>query len=89
MLKMGIELTANVEEVSVGDKVIYNIQSGGLVICLENEITKDVIDCIPTLKSPFMEMKVVFKEYGFKSDADKLNAIQNLKQHGITDVRSV
>lgn len=89
MLKMGIELTANVEEVSVGDKVIYNIQSGGLVICLENEITKDIIDYIPTLKSPFMDMKVVFKEYGFKSDADKLNAIQNLKQHGINDVRSV
>lgn len=89
MLKMGIELTANVEEVAVGDKIIYNIQSGGLVICLENEITKDVIDCIPTLKSPFMDMKVVFKEYGFKSDADKLNAIQNLKQHGIIDVRSV
>ena len=36
-----------------------------------------------------MDMKVVFKEYGFKSDADKMNAIQNLKQHDIKDVRSV
>ena len=89
MLKMGIELTAKIEEVNVDGKVIYNIQSGGLAICLEDEITKEVIDHIPNLKSPFMEMKVVFKEYGFKSDADKLNAIQNLKQHGITDVRSV
>ena len=89
MLKMGIELTANIEEINVDGKVIYNIQSGGLVICLEDEITKEVIDYIPTLKSPFMDMKVVFKEYGFKSDADKMNAIQNLKQHGIKDVRSV
>lgn len=89
MLKMGIELTANIEELSVDGKIIYNIQSGGLVICLEDEITKEVIDYIPNLKSPFMDMKVVFKEYGFKSDADKLNAIQNLKQHGIKDVRSV
>ncbi|WP_278475824.1 site-specific DNA-methyltransferase [Turicibacter sanguinis] len=89
MLKMGIELTANIEEINVGGKILYNIQSGGLVICLENEITKDVIDVILTLKTPFMDMKVVFKEYGFKSDAEKLNAIQNLKQHGIKDVRSV
>lgn len=89
MLKMGIELTAKIEEVNIGGRVIYNIQSGGLVICLENEITKEIIDYIPKLKSPFMEMKVVFKEYGFKSDADKMNAIQNLKQHGIKDVRSV
>ena len=89
MLKMGIELTAKIEEVSVNGKVIYNIQSGGLVICLEDEITKEVINYIPTLKSPYMDMKVVFKEYGFKSDADKMNAIQNLKQYGIKDVRSV
>ena len=89
MLKMGIELTTKIEEISVAGKVIYSIQFGGLVICLENEITKEMIDYIPTLKSPFMEMKVVFKEYGFKSDADKMNAIQNLKQHGIKDVRSV
>ncbi len=89
MLKMGIELTAKIEEVNFDGKIIYNIQSGGLVICLEDEITKEVINYIPTLKSPFMDMKVVFKEYGFKSDADKMNAIQNLKQHGIKDVRSV
>ena len=89
MLKMGIELTANIEEINVDGKIIYNIQSGGLVICLEDEITKEVINYIPTLKSPFMDMKVVFKEYGFKSDADKMNAIQNLKQHDIKDVRSV
>lgn len=89
MLKMGIELTAKIEKVNVNGKVIYNIQSGGLVICLEDEITKEIIDAIPTLKSPFMDMKVVFKEYGFKADADKMNAIQNLKQHGIKDVRSV
>lgn len=89
MLKMGIELTAKIEEIKVEGKIIYNIQSGGLVICLEDEITNEVIDYIPTLESPFMEMKVVFKEYGFKSDADKMNAIQNLKQHGIKDVRSV
>lgn len=89
MLKMGIELTAKIEEVNVDGKIIYNIQSGGLVICLEDEITKEVIDYIPNLKSPFIDMKVVFKEYGFKSDANKLNAIQNLKQHGILDVRSV
>ena len=44
---MGIELTANIEEINVDGKIIYNIQSGGLVICLEDEITKKSLIIFP------------------------------------------
>ncbi|MGL5651786.1 MAG: site-specific DNA-methyltransferase [Paraclostridium sp.] len=89
LIKMGIELTTPVNEVNIDDKKIYNIGMGSLVICLEDEITENIIKEIPKYKSEFMDMKVVFKETGFKTDSQKMNTIQNLKQFGITDVRSV
>ena len=89
LIKMGIELTDSIEEINIGNKKIYNIGMGSLVICLEDEITEDIIKETPKYKSDFVDMKVVFKETGFKTDSQKMNAMQNLKQFGITDVRSV
>lgn len=92
ILKMGFELTTPIEEVKVGDKVIYNISEGALIICLEDSITDDILNKIPDLKSEFMrsdEVKVIFKEKGFNNDKEKMNAIENLKQQGINNVRSV
>lgn len=91
IIKMGIEPTVGIEEIKFGEKTIYNIGMGALLICLENEITEDLVAEIPNHKSIIDEMdtKVVFKESGFRSDSAKMNAIQKLKQFGITDVRSV
>lgn len=89
LLKSGVELTAKIEEIKVGYNTLYNIGQGALLACLDDKITQDVIDEIPKHKSPFMETKVIFKEAGFMSDAAKINAVQNLKQFKIEDVRSV
>lgn len=89
LLKSGIELTAKIEEIKVGYNTLYNIGQGALLACLDDRITQDVIDEIPKHRSPFMDTKVIFKEAGFMSDAAKINAVQNLKQFKIEDVRSV
>ncbi|MEG2869050.1 MAG: DNA methyltransferase, partial [Terrisporobacter sp.] len=89
LLKSGIELTAKIEKIKVGYNTLYNVGEGALLVCLDDKITIDVIDEIPKHKSEFMETKVIFKESGFMSDSAKINAIQNLKQFKITDVRSV
>ena len=91
IIKMGIEPTVGIEEIKFGEKIIYNIGMGALLICLEDEITEDLVAEIPNHKSIIDEMdtKVVFKESGFRTDSAKMNAIQKLKQFGITDVRSV
>lgn len=89
LLKSGVELTAKIEEIKVGYNTLYNIGEGALLACLDDKITQDVIDEIPKHKSKYMETKVIFKEAGFMSDAAKINAIQNLKQFKIEDVRSV
>ena len=62
LLKSGIELTAKIEEITVGDDTLYNIGCGALLVCLDAEITQDVIDEIPKHKSPYMETKEIFKE---------------------------
>lgn len=93
LIKMGIELTESIKEIKIADKVIYNVGRGSLLVCLEDKITPDIINEIPKYKSEFIEdkyIKVIFKESGFmNNDTLKMNAIQNLKQFGITDVRSV
>ncbi|TDT63347.1 site-specific DNA-methyltransferase [Fonticella tunisiensis] len=89
ILKLGLELNVPIDEIKVNDKVIYNVGKGALIVCLEDDITEDILNEIPKHKSEFMETRVVFKDNAFKKDADKLNAVQNLKQHGILDVRSV
>ena len=89
ILKLGLELTVPINEIKVKGKVIYNVGKGALLVCLEDDITEDILNEIPKHKSEFMETRVVFKDNAFKRDSDKLNAVQNLKQHGILDVRSV
>lgn len=89
LLKSGVELTAKIEEIKVRYNTLYNIGQGALLACLDDKITQDVIDEIPKHKSPFMETKVIFKESRFMSDTAKINAIQNLKQFKIEDVRRV
>ena len=89
LLKSGVELTAKIEEIKVGYNTLYNIGQGALLACLDDKITQDVIDEIPKHRSAFMDTKVIFKEAGFMSDAAKINAVQNLKQFKIEDVRSV
>ncbi len=89
LLKSGINLTSKIEEIKIGYKTIYNIGEGSLLVCLDDEITQDIVDEIPKHKALFTDTKVIFKEEGFMSDAAKINAVQNLKQFGIKDVRSV
>ncbi|MCB4204548.1 site-specific DNA-methyltransferase [Deferribacterales bacterium Es71-Z0220] len=89
LLKLGFELTTAIEEIEVNKHKIYNVAKGALLVCLEDEISKDILDEIPKHKSEFVETRVVFRDNAFQSDADKLNAIQNLKQQGIIDVRSI
>ena len=89
LLKIGIPLTAPIEEIMLNGKKIYNVAYGSVLLCLEDDIDLDLVQEMLKLTSDHMETKVVFKETGFVSDAVKTNALQTLKKHGIVDVRSV
>ncbi|CEG26563.1 site-specific DNA-methyltransferase [Bacillus sp. B-jedd] len=89
LLKVGIPLTETIEETIFAGKKIYNAGHGALLLCLEEEITLELVNEMAGMKSEYMDTRVIFKESGFQNDTIKTNAIQTLKKRGITDVRSV
>jgi len=90
LLKYGLNLTDPIEERNIHGKTVYSIGFGALIVCLDDEITLDVVDGIGALKEELEPevMRVVFKDSGF-NDVLKTNAIQNLKRFGIDDVKSL
>ena len=80
MLKYGIDLTLPIEKINN----IYSIGYGALLICLDDNITKEIAEEIIKLKSDNIT-RVVFKESGFKSDADKTNIKETLRINNINE----
>ena len=81
MLKYGIDLTYPIEE----ENNIYSIGFGALVICLDDNITKDIADNILKFTNDSSTSRVVFKDSGFKSDSDKTNIKQILKNNHVDE----
>ena len=80
MLKYGIDLTLSIEKINN----IYSIGYGALLICLDDNITKEIAEEIIKLKSDNIT-RVVFKDSGFKSDADKTNIKETLRINNINE----
>ena len=83
MLNYGIDLTLPIEKYE-SENTIYSIGFGALLVCLDNKITKDITDSIIELASEDVS-RVVFKDNGFASDADKTNIKETLRTHNIDE----
>lgn len=81
MLKYGVDLTLPIEK----HDNIYSIGYGALVICLEDYITKEITDKILNIVKDSSIARVVFKDSGFASDADKTNIKEILKTNHIDE----
>ena len=87
MLKYGIDITLPIDEYENDDYKLYSVGAGALIICLDDMITKDVANSIVDLKNelnPFVS-RVVLKDSGFVSDADKVNVREILKNNEIEE----
>ena len=91
MIKYGIDLTYPIEVREVSGKKVFSVGYGALIICLDNEITLDVVNGIVDLKNELNPeiCRVVFKDNGFKKDSVKVNAVEILKRNNINEVMSV
>ena len=86
LLKAGFELTTKIEKVSMAEKVVYSIEGGLMLICLEKELTKEVIKAMAE-KNP---SRVICLDEGFAgNDQLKTNAVQIMKSKGVEDFRTV
>lgn len=68
LLKMGYPLTSKINEISINDKTIFNIENS-LLVCLEKEIDATIVKYICEMNIEDKDtLKVIFKDSGFKSD---------------------
>ncbi len=91
LLKYGIELTVPIETETINGKQVFIVGAGALIVCLDDEITSEVVEGLAKLKEKLDSetTQVVFKDAGFSDSNVKANAIQILKQFGIDDVKSI
>jgi len=95
LLKYGLDLTLPIEELNINNKKVFNIGFGALIVCLDSDIDTNTVEQIAQLKKQYEEdygledMKVVFKDNGFKDAVVKTNSLQILKQHNIDEVVSI
>ena len=83
MLKYGVDLSLPIEKHEMCDNTIYSIGFGALLICLDDNITKEITNGIIELCSEVT--RVVFKDNGFKSDSEKTNIKEILKTNYIEE----
>lgn len=81
MLKYGIDLTLPIEQ----HNDIYSIGFGALIVCLSDNITIEITNAILEISKKSSVSRVVFKDSGFASDADKTNIKEILKTNNVDE----
>ncbi|MCC7492730.1 MAG: site-specific DNA-methyltransferase [Fimbriimonadaceae bacterium] len=86
LLKEGFPLTAPVETLTVAGKVVYSVADGGLLLCLERELTLELIRAIAERQPE----RVVCLDAGFAgNDQLKTNAVQIFRSQGVVKFKTV
>jgi adenine-specific DNA-methyltransferase len=86
LLKSGFELTTPIKKLSLQNKTVFSIASGELFICLEQQLTHELITDIAKQKPK----RVICLDEGFQNnDALKTNAVLIMKNHGVEVFKTV
>lgn len=76
LLKAGFPLTTKVEAVDMAGRQVFSIENGALLICLEKEVTPELIDALADAEP----LQVICLDAAFKgNDQLKTNAVQTFK----------
>jgi len=86
LLKSGFALTTPAEQLRLAGATVYSVAGGALLVCLERELTLDLIRAIAQRRPE----RVVCLDEGFAgNDQLKANAVQMFKTQGVTTFRTV
>ncbi|OGI42979.1 MAG: hypothetical protein A2150_03990 [Candidatus Muproteobacteria bacterium RBG_16_64_11] len=86
LLKSGFPITTPVETLMLAGKVVHSVAGGALFICLERELTLELIRAMAEKKPE----RVVCLDEGFAgNDQLKANAVQIFKTKGVTSFKTV
>jgi adenine-specific DNA-methyltransferase len=76
LLKAGFPLTTKVKTIEMAGKQVFSIEDGALLICLEKEVTPELIDALADVEP----LQVICLDAAFKgNDQLKANAVQTFK----------
>lgn len=76
LLKAGFSLTTKVEVIKLAGKEVFSVEDGVMLICLEKEITPELIDALAEANP----LQVICLDEGFKgNDQLKANAVQTFR----------
>jgi adenine-specific DNA-methyltransferase len=76
LLKAGFSLATKVQSIEKIGKTVFTVENGTLLICLEKEITPELIDALAEMNP----LQVICLDEGFKgNDQLKTNAVQTFK----------
>ena len=95
MLKSGIQLTADIKEIEVGDNKVLSVDNCRLLACLDKEIKSEAVaDIASTMvglknANPDTDCMVIFLDSAFADSSGKLNMSETLKQNGFGNIRSI
>lgn len=86
-LKLGLDLSYEVEEREVDGQTIYIIGAGALMICLASPISTETAEALLKLHEEYAPetWQVVFRDTGFLSDQEKTNIKETLKGAGLDE----
>ncbi len=86
-LKLGLDLSYEVEEREADGQTIYVIGAGALMICLDSRISMETAEALLKLHEEYEPetWQVVFRDTGFLSDQEKTNIKETLKSAGLDE----
>jgi adenine-specific DNA-methyltransferase len=82
LLKAGFRLTTKIKTATFTGKPVFSIEDGSLLICLEKEITPELIDALAEMNP----LQVICLDEAFKgNDQLKANAVQTFKARALAE----
>ena len=87
ILKLGYDLSCSIEEHTIAGTKVFVTAAGALFICLADCITSAVAEGMAKLHRELAPevWKVVCRDTGFQTDADKVNVREILKSEGLDE----
>jgi adenine-specific DNA-methyltransferase len=86
LLKSGFDLATKTEKLTLAGKTVYSIADGAMLVCLEEKLTKEVINAIAEMTPS----RVICLDKGFKdNDQLKTNAVQIMKSKKVNTFMTV
>ena len=86
LLKSGFELSTTITKMEIHGKTVFSIEDGELMICLEKQLTNELIKAIAETQPT----RVILLDEGFQNnDQLKTNAVQIMKSKNVLNFRTV